>query len=274
MNNTFDIRRFGNYFLYDLGRARSNFMLSGIICGLTPVIIFIFTNLFSFIMTREPATHMDNIYVYLAAMASLLAMIVSFPNKMYGAITEKRYGSDWLMRPASALEKWASMIIMVCVVLPLFVGGIFILSDTLLSICFSSTYGDSIISNISEFRRKFAEETDGMLKISIGGITYLKYAEYMLIFTLGAIVFKKSKVGKTILTIILISMVIGSMGGSLIAIIFENGDSFMAYMDSLDDPIKIENAVKWLNIGMNFYYLIVFTLLSGGIYYRIKTLKH
>ena len=39
MNNIFDIKRFGQYFLYDLRRAWNNYGLSLLLMGLIPIIL-------------------------------------------------------------------------------------------------------------------------------------------------------------------------------------------------------------------------------------------
>ena len=49
MNNVFDFKRFGNYFLYDLRRAKNNYAISLLVIGLLPVALYIITQFFSLI---------------------------------------------------------------------------------------------------------------------------------------------------------------------------------------------------------------------------------
>ena len=47
MNNIFDIKRFGQYFLYDLRRAWNNYGLSLLLMGLIPIILYVVYQLIS-----------------------------------------------------------------------------------------------------------------------------------------------------------------------------------------------------------------------------------
>ena len=52
MNNIFNIKRFCNYFLYDLRNAKNNYGLSLLILGVMPVVLYIIVQLFSLIFTQ------------------------------------------------------------------------------------------------------------------------------------------------------------------------------------------------------------------------------
>lgn len=274
MNKIFDIKRFGNYMLFELGRARSNYMLSAIICGMTPVIMFLFTQMFSFIVSGHAFQNLHNGYAAISAVLTILIMIITFPGKMFGEITEKRYGSDYIMRPASIFEKWAGIMLMTCVVMPLFVSAVFFLSDTLLSLCFNSVYGAPILSTVAKLKTEFMEEVQGIFSVQLGAIAYLKYVEYILIFTLGALIFKKAKAGKTILAVMIVSSVFSSVIGIGSLEFADEISTFINSFDLNDKPQAVESMFGYLNAGLNIYYAIVLSLLSWGIYYRLRTLKH
>ena len=113
MSNIFDITRFGNYFLYDLRRAKNNYGINLLIMGLTPVILLIFYLFISLIRGKGISAMPDGLK-FGGIVAIVMVVILSSGARTYGFITDKRSGSDFLMLPASTFEKWLSMVIMVC----------------------------------------------------------------------------------------------------------------------------------------------------------------
>lgn len=274
MNKVFDIKRFGNVLLYDLRRVQSNYLINGLIVGMLPAIFFAFTMAFSFIFTGEPTKLFSYGTIVPVAIGAMIGLLVTFPVKVYGEITDKRYGSSYLMLPASTLEKTLSIIAMTCVVAPVFVIGLFMFSDWLMSLCFGTWYGDSIIGHYAQFRRALAEETSGVLNLRLGGILYVDVCESMLSFTLGAIYFKKSKAAKTILCLMLASSIVTS---ALVLIVghYHTGISDFVENCFRHDPATVIDSVSLgVNIAINAWYIFLFVLLTGGIYLRLKTMKH
>ena len=53
MNNIFDFKRFGNYFLYDLRNAKNNYAISLLLCGTMPILGFVFAQLLSLIFQQQ-----------------------------------------------------------------------------------------------------------------------------------------------------------------------------------------------------------------------------
>ena len=124
MNNIFDIKRFGQYFLYDLRRAWNNYGLSLLLMGLIPIILYVVYQLISLVSGRGTGLVPDPMK-FVGLFAVLCVVLLGAGTKLYGFVTEKRAGSDFVMLPASTTEKWLSLALMVCIVLPvvLFAGS-------------------------------------------------------------------------------------------------------------------------------------------------------
>lgn len=274
MNNTFDIKRFGNYFLYDLSRARGNFMWSAIVLVLLPAIFFAVVEFFSLLFKGEFATSVGVGTAPIAAIVVYACSILTFPVKMYGSITDKRAGSDYLMIPASTFEKWLTMILMSCVVMPMALTLAFFAVDGLMALCFGKFYGTGLISSL-EFIGDMHDINFGDVSLLSHalGFSHIEWICSILIFTLGAICFKTSKVGKTLLTIILISSVVGTIFSSLLMLNIDAVSGFFASIDGeeIDSLASLFNHIIWLGWA---WYVIQFSALAGAIYYRLRTLTH
>ena len=95
MNNIFDIKRFGNYFLYDLRRGWNNYGISLLLLGIIPALIFLvfqFVSLISGDGIGETPDEMKFLSIFLAC----IVVFFGAGAKLYGFVTEKRAGSDFL----------------------------------------------------------------------------------------------------------------------------------------------------------------------------------
>ena len=102
MNNVFDFKRFGKYFVYDLRRAKNNYWISLLLMGLLPVALYLVYQFFSLIGGNGLA-ELPNEAKTIAVVICVFAVMLGAGAKIYGSITEKRAGSDYLMLPASTL---------------------------------------------------------------------------------------------------------------------------------------------------------------------------
>lgn len=268
MNNVFDIKRFGNYFLYDLRRAKNNYGLSLLILGLIPVILYIFFGFFRLISgSGMDIGEMPDELKYMGVFISCTVVIFGAGAKLYGFLTGKKAGSDFLMLPASTFEKWLAMSLIVCVVLPLVLGVLLFASDGVMGLLFPNTYGTRLFTADlgQEWIRQLSESG---VSINIPAYLFLQWCLDILIFTLGAICFKKAKVAKTLLCLILFGMMI-----SLLALIFF-GHAHLDF-DWLESTFGTpEKAVSAINWTISLVYAVGIGLLLGGTYYRLRTLKH
>ena len=267
MNNVFDIKRFGKYFVYDLRRAKNNYLISLLLMGLMPVAFFLIYQFFSLI-TGNGVTEMPAGMSIGAVVVSVFVVMMSAGARIYGSITEKRAGSDFLMLPASTLEKWLSMVLIVCIVLPVALFALLFVSDGIMGFLFPNTYGTRIFS--SDYAKSIFDACSGEegFYFNLPGALFLNWCESLLVFTLGAVCFKKAKVAKTLLFLMAISMVLSP----LMLLIFGNIHIDTDWlMERLGDADKAIGAINWT---LSILYTVVIGGLLAGLYCRLRTLKH
>ena len=273
MSNVFNIKRAANYFVHDLRAAKNNYLLQMVIFGCMPAIVFVFSQLFSMLFNGQGA-HLDDGSVQIVTfIISIVCVIITFPVKQYGSLTEKRYGSDWLMLPASTFEKWLSMILVTCVALPAVFAVLFLGSDALLATIFPKLYPSAILSkDFLDFLTGLeAGLTDDLnIKIKATDISYINWCENILAFTLGAVIFKKAKFPKTMLAMMGVGIFVTMITMLCIGGTRMDGEELMNRFGDLS-PQEI---ARKLNFFASALYTIVFVLLGGGLYLRLKTLKH
>lgn len=266
MNNIFDLKRFGNYFLYDLRNAKNNYALSLLLCGTMLIIGFVFAQLLSIIFQQ----HFLEIPIFTKYMLVGIAyMIVVFGAgaKIYGNLTEKRAGSNFLMLPASTFEKWLSMTLIACIILPAILLALQLGSDALLSLIFPNTYGDRVLA--LEFLQGFKDNlAENGVTMRLEPLLFLNWCESVLVFFLGALCFKRGKVGKTILCLFAFGTILSTLSMVFVA---HHGPDYIGFFELNSDPAKAVSALNWF---FNIYYTVFLGGLLGGIYYRLRTLKH
>ena len=266
MNNVFDIKRFGNYFLYDLRRGWNNYGISLLLLGVVPAIVFLAFQFFSLISGNGIGETPDEMKFF----SLILTCVVVFFGagaKLYGFLTEKKAGSDFLMLPASTLEKWLSMVLIVCIVLPVILFTLLIATDFLMNLFFPIAYGERI------FGLNLGKELTDMLEsegitFNFPAIMFLNWCDNILIFTLGAICFKKAKVAKTLLCVMLFSMVVSTLMVAFFGTTHIDPENITDFFSS---PDKAISAFNWI---ISIIFTVTIGGLLGGIYYRLRTLKH
>ncbi|MBO6170395.1 MAG: hypothetical protein J6O51_10580 [Bacteroidales bacterium] len=267
MNNIFDIKRFGNYFLYDLRRAKNNFGLSLLIMGLIPVILYVVYLLLS-LLSGKGVNLMPDAMKFAGVLAVLFVVIFGAGAKMYGFVTEKRAGSDFLMLPASTTEKWLSLVLMVCIVLPVVFFVLLLLSDGLMSLIFPNTYGNRLLD--PGFTRDMLSgmlDEDGV-GLNLPALLFCSWCENILAFTLGALCFKRAKVAKTLLCLFVFGMVLSTL------LVITSGTSHIdtdRLMTFFDNP---DTALSFVNWTINIIYALIIGGLLWGTWYRLRTIKH
>jgi len=275
MNNVFDIKRFWNYFCWDVRNAYNNFGLSLLICGLLPAMMFIVWLIGSYVFGNVDTFGNAEIFrdttKIMMIIGAFFVVILAFPVKQYGGLTDKKAGSTWLMLPASTLEKFISMLLVTCVVVPVCLIVMLFAVDGLLG--FIPAYGNRMFVNIPAAIQNVMNEINSnsevTLSMNIPYIVYLNYCRNILVFTLGAIFFDKSKVAKTILALLLLGFVISTIGGlSIFHSVYNENPK--AFLDSFD----VDKLPTYINIFFNLVNIVIFALLDLGIYFRLKTLKH
>jgi len=266
MNNVFDIKRFGKYFAYDLRRAKNNYGISLLVMGLMPVAFFLIAQFINLI-SGNGFSQMPEPVGFIAIFVTIVVVILGAGTKIYGSITEKRAGSDYLMLPASTLEKWLSMVLIVCIVLPVILFALLIATDFLMNLIFPIAYGERIFGLGLGAELTEMLDAEG-ISFNFPAIMFLSWCENILIFTLGAICFKKAKVAKTLLCMMAFSMIISP----LMVLIFGRTNIDTDWlMERFNDADSIINTINW---ALSILYTLVIGGLLAGLYFRLRTLKH
>lgn len=264
MKEIFDFKRFGKTLCYDLDNLRNRYGLSLLIISCLPVVMFVFFWLFYIVLGGDYKSMVLSSRIS-AFVCAAFTLVLSMPVKTYGFLTEKKSGSQWLTLPASTFEKFLSMLVTVLVIVPLFFGAVYLLSDFIMSVCIPE-YGKCIagmrMPDIEDDISVYLHLTQG----GVFGTLYYSWVINALVFTLGAIFFKKAKVSKTILCILVFSIIVTQI--CVIVVKHSAGIINMA------ENWSAEQAVNRFNLTVNLISLTLIVLLSGGIFWRLKTLKH
>lgn len=275
MNNTFNFNRFGKYFVYDLKRQWKNIGMLMLIFALFPIIFYMlymfFAALFNgglmkiFIGLVIDGPAEETRFGVFAVMSIIFVML--FPSRAYGEITDKAKGSEWLMLPASRLEKFTSMMLISLIVIPLVYIVVYFLSDALVCMLDKSC-GNSLMS----FRIN-NEIRSSDITIPANGFWLLaaNIVEYVSIFLLGGLIFKKWKVVGTALVLFALGMVFSGLFSAFIT----NADLDWWGMRFTDWTIRHADSIDiWLNAFLNFWLLLILAICGTWSWFRIKRLQH
>ena len=289
----FNFNRFGKYFVSDLKTCAANYGLSLLVTTvLLPVALYLITagfRLLAYSTWYGPGISLRATAICVA----LICIVVQMPVKCYGGLTDKQYGSFWLTLPASRLEKFISMFLLTCIIVPIAGMGIFLGLDALLC-SIDPTCGDSLavgaanlVSGMTELNHlnfnmgaeSIPIEDAETIKAVIKNITSpWLYVDEMfgitLPFLLGAIFFKKGKTAKTFIAIFAVSTIF-----SILFTPFTASIASELVTKSMGDPNAVlsifENGIfKNLVLIDTISDTIVNVALLIGIWFRIKTLKH
>lgn len=267
MNDIFDFRRFGKYFAYDLRNVKNRFGWSLLVLSLLPAMMFVFSEIFSLTIDGH-FWDMPNAVRYVAVYIGLIIAVLKAPSKIWGGVTDRRYGSDWLMLPASGFEKWLSMMLICVLVLPLCLSVVILAGDAICTLVFGDAYAGRLM--LSELCSLKDLGLGGDVDVDFFGIGYTSWLSNILIFTLGALCFKRSKAAKTLLVCFLVGVVFSLISAAIFGQAAFDNDSLEYFMENLGP----ERFISGLNVLLN---VICFTVIAGVMiasYFRIKTIKH
>lgn len=288
----FNFERFGKYFVSDLKTCRANY-------GLSLLVISVLVPLATYILTIGIKGIAENIWegpsIYFRGsifVIAMLCMTITMPVKCYGRLTEKQYGSFWLSLPASRLEKFLSMILIVTIIAPA-VSAVIYLGVDLLNCMIDRTCGMSIISGIIKLFRgiepmkseiminimleepELVESMKTIMQQMFSPWIYIdEYIVACLPFLLGAIFFKSGKVVKTFLAIAAFGTI-----ASFIATPFMAGHYIKLLESDMTDPVAV---MQFYSSGVFKHLALIDTLsdtftnvaMMTAIWFRLKTLKH
>ena len=292
-NDIFNFRRFGKYFATDFRTCCANYGLSLLtISLLSPLVLYVIIVTINQIMHNTWDGPDIGLRVFAFAVA-MICMVVTMPVKCYGKITEKQYGSFWLTLPASRLEKFISMILMTCIIVPVS-GALLYLGLDALICAFDHTCGQNLFAGGTELLQRMGEANEVTLNlidenITIEDATLVQelvrqmnnpwmYIDEIFCFTLpfllGAVFFRNGKTVKTFIALFAISTVTGMICSPIMT------NWVMEMFNNLnEDPDAI---LQMFNNKLFKNLVLIDTVtdtvtnlaLMAGIWFRIKTLKH
>lgn len=275
MSNTFNFSRFGKYFVYDLKRQWKNIGMLMLIFSLFPIIFYMIYMFFAamfdgglmkiFIGLEIDGPAGGTRFGVFAVMSTIFVML--FPSRAYGEITNKAKGSEWLMLPASRLEKFTSMMLISLIVIPLVYVVVYFLSDAFVCLLDKSC-GDSLMS----FRiNKEIGSSDFVIPANGFWILASSIVGNAIVFLLGGLIFKKWKVVGTVLVLFALQMVFSGLLSAFItnADLEWWGNWFADWTIRHADSIDI-----WLNAFINFWLLLILAICGTWSWFRIKRLQH
>lgn len=273
MNEIFNFKRFGTYFLYDLKQMWRKHSKAAIMIGCSIAFLYVLWVLFSLLFTQHWAS--PGIEFRVAMLLFAFMVLEFYQTRTYGELTEKKAGSAWLMIPASKTEKFVSMILMTLVVIPLLFFAVFFCIDGLLSLV-DPTYGKALIGGFLETYQKMLEgimsvNNESPVVLSSVALFFIGLASFVnsfLYFLLCGVCFKKNK--------IILGLAILFGASTLLSIITGLTVPFM--VNHLT-PIDInEEQVARLTAGiLNGSEVVAWLFAIGfgwGIWRRIKTIQH
>ena len=277
-SDIFNFSRFSKFFVSDLKSCTSNFGLSFItLSAIIPLAAYIICILINLTCNDGNWQAPGVIFRTFLLVITMICITIFMPVKCYGKLTEKNYGSFYLLIPASTLEKFLSMIILCAVISPLVACSIYFLVDSLLCLV-DPTCGDNVFYLISNARKTIMdfvheldmEDTSYLLNFAHNVSSPWLYLDDIfgasLPFLLGALVFRRSKTAKTILSLIGISIVFSILSAPFIDNFFET---------TFDNIDIFENDI-FTNLPLidTISDTIVNLLFLAAIYFKLKTLKH
>lgn len=275
MNNNFNFGRFGKYFAYDLKRQWKNIGMLVLTFALSPVIFYMLYMFFAALfdgglMKLFSGMSIDgpSIWVRFGMAAVMITIFVMlFPSRAYGEITDKAKGSEWLMLPASRLEKYVSMMLVTLLVIPIMYIVVYLLSDGLVCL-FDKSCGGALMSfRINDLLRT----TDIIIPANGLWIIIANTVQYAIIFLLGGLIFKKWKVVGTLLA----NFAIGMFFSTLISMLFANMDPVMVGEKFMNWTVRHADSVDlWLNGFINFWTLLIVAVCAIWIWLRLKRIQH
>ena len=268
-SEVFNGSRFWTYFKYDLAQMWRNHVKAAILIGFSGLILYILGIAFNAIFNSvwQAPGFGARITIFLLACVALEL----YQTRTYGYLTNRRKGSSWLMIPASAFEKWLSMVLLTLVVIPVAFLGTYTIIDGILALA-DPTYGQVLVKAAGEFIEKtnsalVAANEEYSTTWNLGFMAMPAFAGYIcnfLYFLLCGISFKRNKILWAFIILFIASTVLSLVLTSL------GLQSNYEVEDLAEAEVIIRKVINWSTASS----FALAACLAGGIFYRIKTLKH
>lgn len=271
INETFSFPRFRNYFVYDLKQLWRNNGRAVILLGGLSLLSYLLWVIGSLIFTHSwhaPTLPARAVIFYVGAL-----ILVFYNTRTYGYLTEKKAGSAWLMVPASALEKFISMVIVTLIVFPLAYVASYLLFDGAICLADKSA-GQALIGGIGPLSQMISEGLERAgeqgLQFNLSALAFpllLQFFANLLYFLLCGICFKKWKLLGAFAILVAVEIATTTV---LSIITLSNVEWF----SNLNDVATMESFMNGTMTLAGAINAVLVLGLGWGIFHRIKTLKH
>lgn len=260
----FDLNRFWKYFVADIQDCANRYGLSMLLLCVALPLCYLVGLTFRLLMHSNPVGFQLPFRLMIAGMAALI-MFISSPSICYGYITDKKMGTRFLMLPASTFEKFLSMIVICCVIIPLiFMIGTFI-SDSIICLIdpnSGTSFAEALAAN--ELREAILAMPLSINVMQLVGVFMNEIMTSSLLFLLGAIWFRRGKISKTIGMLILFAILISM----LTAVVFTTqvNEAFLqkALINTQNHPV----------LSATLPDMVLNLIVAGLIYLRLKKISH
>ena len=275
MKDSFNFNRFGKYFLYDLNARWCDLGIFFLVFALFPFIFYLIymvlgtlgTNSLGAIFAGDRIDGPALIVRFITFAIVTGLFVILFPARAYGFITEKKAGSDYLMLPASRAEKFTSMMLISLVVIPVAFVAIYFISDWLLCLLDKTCGNSMLLTNLNEL----GSHADVLMVGNGIPLLLATMAESIVIFLLGSLIFKKWKVGYTIIALFAINMVLSIIMGMVFGNL--NPENIAQFMEK-----HMMKLADHLELYINLWIDAALILLVGGCgiwsWFRLKKQQH
>ena len=145
MSQIFNFRRFSEYLLTDIRRVSQRLGGFWLIIVTAAVIPLLYTLTYEFSMKCPDYNSVTLVLFFLILMVTMTALAASITSKCYGIITDRNEGGNFLMLPASALEKTISMILITGVLAPLLFLSVLLATDIICNALSADRCGYSLL---------------------------------------------------------------------------------------------------------------------------------
>ena len=249
-----------------------NHSKAAIMIGGASAIFYVIWVLMSLVFTQHWSSPM--IYARMGVFVLAFAILELYMVRSYGHLTEKKAGSNWLMVPASKAEKFVSMLLMVCIVIPLLFFAVYFILDGFLSLV-DPTYGQALFTGFTGAYGKLLEALSAMgaespiifTPSSLVFPTIVGVFCNFLYFLLCGICFKKNKLVGAIAILFGLSLLLSLLTGLIVPHFARN----------LNYDLDEMQIAAWMTRIMNASIIFTCLLTIGlgwGVWRRIKTIQH
>lgn len=251
-NEVFNWNRFWRYLKSDFNSFISRFGISLLVMSTMAVTTDAFNGLFSFFITGNWIGMTAPLRIILFVVFGIIVMFTA-PAKLYGYLTDRKEGSAFLMLPASRLEKFISMVLITGVVVPFIFGVIYLGLDIMVCMVdptcgksifnlmfytdFTSIFG-GIAAEMAAEMNEWNQYMTNMTSVFTPFLYLDDIFSTLMLFLLGALIFKTSKTGKTLGSLILLGLSLEMVLSPIVAFTFI--DKYKVFAESGMPDMTVE----------------------------------